>query len=111
MPKVGKYLCTERLSVYNFHMKGKKYGGRTKGTPNKITNTMREDIMNLLRDYQDSGKMSEDWGKLDARERLAMAEKLMQYAVPKLQSIEMSGETSQNLTIEDKLVKLSEEES
>lgn len=66
--------------------KNKKTGGRTKGTPNKATATVRDTISTLLTDYQESGRMSDDFMKLEPRDRLIIAERLMNYIAPKMQA-------------------------
>lgn len=87
--------------------KRKKYGGRTKGTPNKVTADMRATIKSLLDEYSGSGKMTDDFGRLEPKERLAVAEKLMQYAIPKLQATTLEVSEGATKTIEDTLLELS----
>lgn len=64
--------------------KGIKTGGRKKGVPNKTTNEMRELITVFISDNWD--QVQEDFNKLEPSERLRFFEKIMQYAVPKMQS-------------------------
>lgn len=87
-----------------------KNGGRKKGTPNKATALCRETISALLNDYQESGLMLADFTALEPKDRLMIAEKMMQYAIPKMQStaIDITAESAK--TIEDTLIALSEEE-
>lgn len=89
--------------------KRKKHGGRVKGTPNKVTREMRDAVARLLDEYQESGLMAEDFAKLKPGDRIAMAEKLMQYTTPKLQAIALSDDGEKHFTIEDRLVELAEE--
>lgn len=91
--------------------KGVRLGGRTKGTPNKTTTATKEVIANLLTKYSNDGTMSEDFESLEPKERLAIAEKLMQYVMPKIQSValDLSG-GDKKITIETQLKELSEEE-
>ena len=65
--------------------KGKRYGGRAKGTPNKVTADMRA-----------------------TKDRLMVAEKLMQYAIPKLQATTIDVSENAQKTIEDTLLELSQ---
>ncbi len=65
--------------------KGKKTGGRSKGTPNEVTKDMRERISNFLSDNW--SLIESDFKKLEPKERLMFYEKLMSYGLPKLQSI------------------------
>lgn len=88
-------------------MKGKKTGGRKAGTPNKATAAMRTTIANLLNDYSESGLLDSDFRALKPVDRIYIAEKLLQYTTPKLQSIEADVRHEEDKTIEDKLVALS----
>lgn len=83
---------------------GKKTGGRQKGTPNKATLLGKSAIVELLTDYNNSGLMASDFATLDPKDRLAIAEKLMQYVMPKMQSTSVDLTTGQDTkTIEDML--------
>ena len=89
-------------------MKGKKTGGRKKGTPNKATSISKQVIADLLTEYHQSGKMTEDFDKLEPRDRLQVAEKLIQYVMPKMQSSSVDiTENSTTTTIENNLKELS----
>lgn len=63
-----------------------KTGGRKKGTPNKATSLSKSVISQLLSDYNESGLMLKDFKLLDPKERMIIAEKLLQYTIPKMQS-------------------------
>ena len=63
-----------------------KTGGRKKGTPNKATSLSKAVISQLLSDYNESGLMLKDFKQLDPKERMIIAEKLLQYTIPKMQS-------------------------
>jgi hypothetical protein len=64
----------------------------------------------MLANYKDSGLMDSDFLQLDPKDRLAIAEKLMQYTMPKIQSVEVDlAEGLKKRTIEDKLLELSKE--
>src|SRR5574344_2186439 len=69
---------------------GKKYGGREAGTPNKVTQTMREFISNLL--MENKKQFKADFKALTARERVEVYCKLLTFVVPKMQSIEFTEE-------------------
>lgn len=91
-------------------MKGKKYGGRTKGTPNKTTVINRNIITSILSEYSESGQMRDDFDALEPKDRLTIAEKMMQYVMPKIQSVDIGlngGESK--ITIEAQLKELAEE--
>ena len=85
-----------------------KTGGRQKGVANKITGMNKAVITGLLSEYSDSGQMGLDFMALDARDRIMVAEKFMQYVMPKCQSvaIDLNAE-NKNITIEHRLAELS----
>lgn len=58
-----------------------KTGGRTKGTPNRISGTLKEWISSVI----DKNRMQfeADIGELEPKDRVLLIEKLMQYIVPK----------------------------
>jgi hypothetical protein len=77
---------------------------------NKTNTLNRMTITGLLADYYSSGLMNRDFLSLDARDRLAIAEKLLQYSTPKLQTIAADvAATSTNVTVVDRLRSLAEE--
>lgn len=90
---------------------GKKTGGRKKGTPNKSTALGKEVIVSLLANYSDSGLMTSDFLALDPKDRLIIAEKLMQYTMPKMQATAIDLTTvDKERTIEDRLAELAGED-
>lgn len=62
-----------------------KTGGRKAGTPNKTTSTLREWIQNLLEDNRQ--QIEEDLKLLRPKERVPTLLKLLDYCVPKQQSV------------------------
>jgi hypothetical protein len=56
--------------------------GRTKGTPNRITGTLREKIQQIVESNIDL--IQSDIDSLEAKDRLQIIEKLMSYCIPKL---------------------------
>ncbi len=90
---------------------GKKTGGRKKGTPNKATMLGKEVIVSLLSDYSNSGLMASDFMALDPKDRLVIAERLMQYTMPKMQATAIDLNTGEKeKTIEDRLAELAGED-
>lgn len=77
-------------------MKGKTNNpnGRPKGTPNKVTAELRQKITDFvganLKDIQ------KQYNELDANQKLSFLEKLLSYALPKLQSVQMDVTTDLN---------------
>ncbi|MBO9619887.1 MAG: hypothetical protein J7539_12730 [Niabella sp.] len=65
---------------------GKKFGGRAKGTSNKVTANLRDSVQAFLdANWPDVQSV---FDKLDPKDKLAFIEKLMQYSLPKLQAVE-----------------------
>lgn len=65
--------------------KGKKTGGRQKGTPNEVTKELRAKVSAFLSDNW--SLIESDFKQLQPKERLMFYEKLMSYGLPKLQTI------------------------
>ena len=64
---------------------GNKYGGREKGTPNRITKELRSLLKDIM--YDEIGALQ---GRLDAlspKERVELLIKLMPFALPKVTSV------------------------
>lgn len=87
-------------------MKGKKTGGRQKGTPNKSTSAIREAIAKQWQRYQDSGQFEQDIDALDPATRASVMEKFAQYVSPKMKSMDVDVCHNVSLTIEDRLRQL-----
>jgi hypothetical protein len=64
---------------------GKKFGGRKSGTSNKLTLELRTLLKNVV--HKELELLSDHLSKLDERERLDMLIKLLQFTVPKVESI------------------------
>ncbi|MBN3582816.1 hypothetical protein JYB64_10510 [Algoriphagus aestuarii] len=62
-----------------------KKGGRTKGTPNRLTKEFRVLLKTIL--YDEVGRIPEYLETLEPKEKLEAIIKLLNYAVPKVQSI------------------------
>jgi hypothetical protein len=63
-----------------------KTGGRQSGTPNKVTTDLRTWINDLLNDNR--RQITKDIKSLEPQQRVMFFEKLLNYAVPKMQSVE-----------------------
>jgi hypothetical protein len=66
-----------------------KTGGRTAGTPNKVTSEIREKISDILAEHFTPEKVAENLEAMDPKERLLFLTKLLDYAAPKLKSTEL----------------------
>jgi hypothetical protein len=64
---------------------GNKYGGRTKGTPNRLTKELRTVLKDVV--YRELESIELRLDELDPKERIELTIKLMPYVFPKLQSI------------------------
>ena len=69
-------------------MKGKTNNpkGRPAGVPNKVTKELRQIIDEFINDNID--KVKKDFEKLEPKDRIRLFVDLLQYAIPKYQSIE-----------------------
>lgn len=85
-------------------------GGRTSGTTNKTSATVRQAISKMLDEYYNSETFQNDMSSLEPRDRVAAMERLAAYAVPKLQSTTLDVAVESKKTIEDRLSELSGEE-
>lgn len=63
-----------------------RMGGRQKGTPNKVTATVKEWLSQLI--DKNRRQMERDIKILEPKDRLQVLEKLMQYVVPKQQAVQ-----------------------
>jgi len=64
---------------------GIKYGGRQKGTPNKLTKELRFVLKDVL--YQELEQIQTHLDNLEPKERVELLIKLMPYVLPKVTSI------------------------
>ena len=64
---------------------GKKFGGRKKGTPNKMTKELRSTLKDVL--FHEIEEIEDRLDLLDPKDRLELLIKLMPYALPKVTSI------------------------
>jgi hypothetical protein len=64
---------------------GNKYGGRQKGTPNKLTKELRSVLKDIL--YQELEQIQERLDALKPKQRIELLIKLMPYVLPKVTSV------------------------
>ena len=67
---------------------GKKFGGREKGTPNKLTAELRSALKDVL--YEEIEQIPHRLDELAAKDRLEQLIKLMPYVFTKVQSVSQS---------------------
>ena len=65
---------------------GLKYGGRQLGTPNKLTNELRNVLKDIL--LNEFISLESNLNKLDTKERLELLVKLLPYAMPKIDNVD-----------------------
>ena len=63
----------------------KKYGGRQKGTPNRMTKELRVLLKDII--YQELEELQERFSLLEPKQRIELIIKLMPYILPKVNSI------------------------
>lgn len=63
---------------------GKKYGGRKKGTPNKLTKELRSILKEVI--YHELENIEGRLDQLDPKQRIELVVKLMPYIFPKMES-------------------------
>lgn len=68
--------------------KGKKYGGRKKGTPNKVTGKARMIAQNLVDDNKD--KFEAEMEKLSGKDYCEVYLKLLAFVAPKLKAVDLT---------------------
>jgi hypothetical protein len=64
---------------------GNKYGGRAKGTPNRLTKELRTVLKDIV--YRELESIELRLDELEPKERIELTIKLMPYVFPKLDSI------------------------
>ncbi len=62
-----------------------RLGGRQKGTPNKVTASIKDWLSELIDNNRK--QVERDIKQLEPKERLQVLEKLMQYVIPKQQAV------------------------
>ena len=67
---------------------GKKYGGRQKGTPNKLTKEIRTVLKDLI--YKELDEIQEHLDSLEPKQRIEVVIKLIPYVLTKVDSISHS---------------------
>lgn len=70
-------------------MKGIKTGGRTAGTPNKVTQAIRDKISETVQEYYLSENFTTDIQALNNRERIEYIRRITDYILPKPKPMEL----------------------
>jgi hypothetical protein len=69
-------------------MKRQKTGGRKAGTPNQVTTDLRQWITSFIEDNK--AQIEADWQSLAPKDRIQLFEKLLKYALPTLQAMQLN---------------------
>lgn len=77
--------------------KGIKTGGRSAGTPNKVSKEFRNVLSGIIENEINS--IPEILKNLDPKDRLEIIIKLMPYVIPKLESVSFENETQNKVSI------------
>ena len=64
---------------------GKKYGGREKGTPNRLTKELRSVLKDIL--YQELEEIEERLDVLEPKTRIELLIKMMPFVLPKMNTV------------------------
>lgn len=89
--------------------KGVRFGGRKKGTPNKVSGALRERIAKFLDDKWDEAEAA--WDNIDEpKDKLKLYIELSAYVMPKLQSVQLQADVHTTNSVQEDLIKLAMEE-
>lgn len=86
----------------------KKTGGRKKGTPNKMTLTIREQLKNAIEPFLET--MEETINDIvEPKDKVDAIAKILPFVVPKYQSTTINDDTRRNVTLEEYLVEIDDQ--
>ncbi len=74
-----------------------KTGGRTKGTPNKLTNEVRQMLVNFLDEKFD--EITTLWSELDHREKISLFLQLSKIVLPKFSNDNINDEPNLDIDL------------
>jgi len=80
--------------------------GRRKGAANKVTTELRERIKDFLDGQWE--KIEGDFDSLEPDKRVALFEKLLQYVLPRMASMDLEGELDFKVLSEETLDKIAD---
>jgi hypothetical protein len=79
-----KYLPLKTTNIYRMKGKTNNPNGRPKGTPNKVTSTIRNWLVELISNNRE--QLEKDFLLLEPKDRLILVEKFLPYIMPKAES-------------------------
>lgn len=97
----------EKKRTTLFQKGREKTGGRQKGTQNKTTTITKEILNDIAEGIRP--QLAKDIMSLDPRDRIATFLKLVEFVVPKPQRLDVELSGKAQLTIEETLAKLAQE--
>lgn len=101
----GQDTDKEKKSTRGVCPKGTRYGGRTKGTPNKVSGELRKRIASFLEERWDEAV--NEWENIkEPKDKVKLYIELMAYVMPKLQSVTLEGSLNTSSSVEEDLKKL-----
>lgn len=81
----------------------KKTGGRKKGTPNKMTLTIREQLKNAIEPFLET--MEDTINDIvEPKDKVDAIAKILPFIIPKYQSTTINDDSKRNITLEEYLV-------
>ena len=83
--------------------------GRPKGKPNKVTTDVKKFIETLV--CNNLSKMERDINKLTPKDRLIIIERLLQYTIPKQQSVSVEAQIQAEYASLERLLKTAPDEA
>ena len=86
---------------------GKKFGGRSKNTPNKITKELRQKIASIVDGKVD--KVEQDLNNLSSKDRLNILLQLMRFVTPQFKAIELDSTIQDNSDFKPIIINLNDE--
>lgn len=74
---------------------GEKTGGRAKGTPNKVTSSMRKELYELVKSQ--TGKLEEVLNGLEGLDYIKALTTIMPYVAPKVDNVKSYGDKKDSI--------------
>jgi len=88
--------------------KGLRYGGRQKGTKNKVANPLRARIAKFLEDKWEEAEKA--WESIEEpKDKVKLYIDLAAYVMPKLQSVQLEADVKSTNSVQEDLIMLSKD--
>lgn len=86
-----------------------RLGGRKKGTPNKSSQNLQVWVTKLLTSHTE--QLEEDWNNLPPEDRMRTMKDLLNYVIPKKQSLTVQEQVTQERKVLEELIKTAPQET